>query len=668
MLQVHHQHDNTFVPNPFKPPSGWTPHRGLNADLDTFLNITSFFITDTPPKPNVFPNLQPEESQAIISLRENKDIIIKPADKGGAIVILNRADYITEAERQLCNTEHYRPLDTDLTQNIVKDINKFLQRVKPYLAKDLVSFNTIKDARTPLFYLLPKIHKPGNPGRPIVSAVGGPTEKLSATVDFYLKPLASEVKSYLKDTTDFLNKILDLRQIPAHSFLVTADVSSLYTSIPHRDGILAAKRALDTRGDNSPPTWILLRFLHFVLTCNCFRFNNQHYLQIQGTSMGTKCAPNYAVLFMDQLETNFLTSQPLKPLVWWRFIDDIFFIWTFRREDLCAFMESLSRFHPKIKFTYEVSSTSMNFLDTTVIKEEDGTLQTTLYTKPTDAHLYLHYHSCHPRQQIRNIPFGQLLRVRRICSTLDEFEKHSRVMCDHFRLRGYPRNLLESATVKARNTDRLTLLRKADTNAKTIVPFITKYDPHRQHIGSILKNHRGILNRIGPQMDHSVITVAYKRANNIRNLLVRADIDPPNRTKGSQPCRRPCNLCPFMENCSSVTSKSNKQTFTIRHSINCNSTSVVYMIQCQKCGTQYIGQTGNSIRERFHGHFADIRNKNMHKPVSRHFTSTEHDTENVKIIGLQITPGDVNTRLRTEEAFITYLNTAEPQGLNIRHG
>ncbi|XP_060067078.1 uncharacterized protein LOC132547325 [Ylistrum balloti] len=384
--------------------------------------------------------------------------------------------------------------------------------------------------------------------------------------------------------------------------------------------------------------------------------------------MGTKCAPNYAILFMDRLENNFLESQPLKPLVWWRFIDDIFLIWTFPREALTTFMEGLNRFHPKIKFTHEVSSTQINFLDTTVIKEMDGTLQTTLFTKPTDAHLYLHYRSCHPRQQIRNIPFGQLLRVHRICSTLDEFDKHSRTMCDNFRLRGYPRDLLKSATIKARNADRLPLLRKADTNTKTIIPFITKFDPHRQHIGTISKKHSGILNRIGPKMNNSVITVAYKKANNIRNLLVRSDLNPPNRTSGSQPCRRPCSLCPFMETCSSVSGKSNQQTFIIRQSINCNSISVVYMIQCQICGIQYIGQTGNSIRERFHGHFADIRNANKHKPVSRHFTSMGHDAGSMKITGLKITSQNVNTRLRTEEAFITHLNTAEPHGLNIRHG
>ena len=59
-----------------------------------------------------------------------------------------------------------------------------------------------------------------------------------------------------------------------------------------------------------------------------FKFNKQQYLQVGGTAMGTGAAPNYANLFMDRFETKALDNYPLKPMLWLRFINDIFMIWT----------------------------------------------------------------------------------------------------------------------------------------------------------------------------------------------------------------------------------------------------------------------------------------------------------------------------------------------------
>ena len=136
--------------------------------------------------------------------------------------------------------------------------------------------------------MLPKIHKKNNPGRPIVSACDSPTEKLSEYVDYYIKPLAQKVPSYLKDTNDFLLKLKSLGSIPQNSYLVTIDVTALYTSIPHKEGIRALKLALDKQTDKTPKTWIILRLMIFILKKTCFQFNGKFYVQNSGTTMGTK--------------------------------------------------------------------------------------------------------------------------------------------------------------------------------------------------------------------------------------------------------------------------------------------------------------------------------------------------------------------------------------------
>ena len=138
------------------------------------------------------------------------------------------------------------------------------------------------------FYLLPKIHKAGNPGRPIVSANGHPTEKISEFVDLHLQPHVENLPSYLQDTTDFLRKQDAMGPLPPETLLVSMDVTSLYTNIPHEDGIKACEEVWETRTVKDPPTQIPIKLLTLVLKCNNFEFNGKHYLQIQGTAMGTK--------------------------------------------------------------------------------------------------------------------------------------------------------------------------------------------------------------------------------------------------------------------------------------------------------------------------------------------------------------------------------------------
>ena len=66
---------------------------------------------------------------------------------------------------------------------------------------------------------------------------------------------------------------------------------------------------------------------------------------------------------MDNIETTFLETQKLQRLVWFRYIDDIFFIWTHGEQELQTFLRSLNEFHTNIKFTCESSKQSIAYLD-----------------------------------------------------------------------------------------------------------------------------------------------------------------------------------------------------------------------------------------------------------------------------------------------------------------
>ena len=69
---------------------------------------------------------------------------------------------------------------------------------------------------------------------------------------------------------------------------------------------------------------------------------------------------------MDKVETDFLESQKLKPMVWFRYIDEIFFIWNHGEQELQRFLEELNKTHANLKFTHELSTENISFLDLSV--------------------------------------------------------------------------------------------------------------------------------------------------------------------------------------------------------------------------------------------------------------------------------------------------------------
>ena len=161
----------------------------------------------------------------------------------------------------------------------------------------------------------------------------------------------------------------------------------------------------------------------FVLKNNYFEFNGKVIQQILGTAIETKFAPPYACIYMDKVETSFLETKKMKPLVWFRYIDDVFFIWTHGQEKLDSFLEELNRCKPHLKFTYESSKTTIPFLDIKV-SLSNGDLPTVLHFKSTDSHQFLHYTLSHPDHTKRSIIYSQALTISRICPNKSDFLKH----------------------------------------------------------------------------------------------------------------------------------------------------------------------------------------------------------------------------------------------------
>ena len=221
--------------------------------------------------------------------------------------------------------------------------------------------------RIPVFYTLTKTHKVNLSSRPIISGCDSPTERISAFVDSLLQPIIKEQQSYIKDTTQFINFVEGTR-VPQNAVLVSMDVTSLYTNIPQEEGITTICHAYDTFYTTTPPipTHYLREMLRPILQENSFQFNRKDFLQTHGTAMGTKTAVSFANIFMAKIETAIIDQQSTKPLVWKRYIDDVFSLWDTNREEINNFIEHANNYHPTIKFTADISDEEIIFLDTLI--------------------------------------------------------------------------------------------------------------------------------------------------------------------------------------------------------------------------------------------------------------------------------------------------------------
>ena len=452
--------------NPFKTASNSTAPLGRNNNLDSHilkiekeLDILVYDLNTS--KVKLHDNLSSNQRKALHDLKSNNNIVIKPADKGGSIVIMNKDNYMKETCTQLHDGRFYQKIDNDPTPTLTNKLKLLINELQPNLQNDVLKLIP-SHPRPATFHTILKVYKlpnlvvstcpssnPDNfiieaqrlkinpPGRPIASGIGTLTEYMSAFVDRELQPLLANIPSYIKDTTDFLNKLSRFNNLSDNTILVTLDVTALYSNIPHNYGIGACKKNPYRRTLSTTSSEDICQLIKFILKNNVFSFNDECFLQACGTAMGTRMAPCYANIFMAELEENVLSGYQYKPLAYYRYIDDIFIIWSQGLDILHDFINSINYQHSNIIFTSNISTTSANFLDVT-IDLHGGHISTKTFTKSTDTHAFLSYNSFHPRHIKQYIIYSQFLRYKRICSYDDIFLNDATKIFKYFLARQCP--------------------------------------------------------------------------------------------------------------------------------------------------------------------------------------------------------------------------------------
>ena len=686
--------------------------------LKTYLSSVKSEIVDPKNRRHAKCNLPKNEMEALkelVKVQKERKIVIKQCDKGAGILIINFEDYMKAAKDHLEETMedaegNKKPYYKKVTETVLKDAkDKIMKVLQSGYNNEIITKQEYEamcpESKTPSkFYCNFKVHKPHThipPVRPIISGSGSILENPSKFVDFHLKHIATKHKSYIQDTPDFIRKVEEINnkgELPINAIIVTIDVKALYTNIPQKEGTLSAEEALNERENMQVPTEYIISLLKLILENNIFTFSENLYSQVEGTSMGPRHSPHYADIFMarkidSQISEIFQKYETQSFDFMKRFLDDIFKIFVGSTADLHKIFEEMNLVHPSIKFT--MSHTSNNkepnhlkcscppqdcipFLDTSC-QIRDGRIMLDLHKKDTDKNMYLLPSSCHPPHQHENVPFSLAMRIVRICSLQESREKRFSELKQMFLDRGYRESIVEASIHKARNIPRNIALRKVVNPVSSKRPVaVVSWDPRLPSIDTIQQKHwRSMaqdpyLKKVFPEAP----LVAYRRQRNLREILIRAKLPPPNQmrnqrqVKGMKRCQKNCLICPYIKEGRDISEK--EFTWKINQRISCQSNNLVYMIICTKENCQhkfkiqqkYIGETERKLKDRICEHIGYINTKKTEQATGQHFNLPGHSLSDMKVTVLeQVFKSDPEYRKERESYLIRKFNTYY-QGMN----
>ena len=276
-------------------------------------------------------NISKEERAAIRSIGKDKAVMVLPADKGKATVVMDTEEYEKKVKDMLSDERTYSKLDSDPTPKYRKKLISILDQMRSenkITTKQYHHLNpTSENQNIPRMYCTPKIHKTGNPLRPIVDYTGSIGYNISRALADLLAPLVGKTKYHVQNSKQLADemKVVKLKE---DDMFVSHDVVSLFTNTPIPQSIKIINNKLKKDKTLKKRTLLsqedIVELLEFVLTTTYFMFRGQVYQQKYGTAMGSPVSPIVANLFMEDLEQRAMesASEELRPALWKRYVDN----------------------------------------------------------------------------------------------------------------------------------------------------------------------------------------------------------------------------------------------------------------------------------------------------------------------------------------------------------
>ena len=346
-------------------------------------------------------------------------------------------------------------------------------------------------------------------------------------------------------------------------------------------------------------------------------------------------APSYATLVLGYLE-NELYSQVSNKMgeeighyVYTnrrRFLDDCYINWPYGEDKLKELHDILNNLDNSIQLSAETSCEELPFLDV-MIRKDDTHLTTDIYYKPTDSFQYLPYTSSHPRHTKNNIPYNL---ARRICMIVENQYIRKWRLYDLYDKqillrKQYPAEIVDYGVNKAltQTTEGLRRVREQATE-NNLLCLVTTYNPNNPQVFQQVRKTLPMLNQncsLKSIMSKTKVIHSQLQPRNLKRMLTNSyfsnqkDTDPEVRICGT----KRCGTCPYLKRGKEFTFSATNETFRIKHSMNCTSTNLSYVITCAGCGHNYIRETGDVLRNRVTVHKQQIRDPHTRMlGVSKH--------------------------------------------------
>ena len=295
-------------------------------------------------------------------------------------------------------------------------------------------------------YGLPKVHKDGVSMRPVLSMIHTSQNNIAKYLD-------KKIKSFIpndficKDSFEFVNSIANFEIRTENDFMVSFDVSSLFTNVLLQETIeLCCELWRKNNLDNSDLDEVAFRKLLTFATSNVhFLFNDEWYKQIDGVAMGSPLAPTLASIFLSSIEEKIELFLGKGPLLYKRYVDDIFLVFE-SREHFFPFLDYMNSIHPNIIFTLEQEiNGKLPFLDLLIERKNDH-YETEIYRKKTDTGLYTSINSFCEFKYKRNMIKGLLYRSWSLSSTFSKSIKSIDTLSKLLNNNGYSKSIIDRLT------------------------------------------------------------------------------------------------------------------------------------------------------------------------------------------------------------------------------
>ena len=464
-----------------------------------------------------------EQRTAANELKNHPDIIVRKADKSNIFIVLDRQEYKTKLDSIISDTSKFQRITRNPINSLKIEVNKLIAAANS--SNNTKIIKPIIGEFTPGYlYGNVKIHKTGNPLRPIISQVTTPiyhtAKQLNAIITPYLP-----AKYQINSTDDFLHI---LRATRPHGTLASLDVESLFTNVPVFPTIEIICNAVYSHPILSPPPFernILKKLLTACTTkCPFTHIDGNLYLQKDGVSMGSPLGVAFANFYMTHLENKVFEENPaIKPSVYCRYVDDTFIV----VDSIDSIIQIKNQFqsHSVLKFTHEIGiGNKLNFLDVSV-DTSGPELATSVYQKPTHAGIYLNYNSECPQRYKDGTIKALIHRTYKISSSWSHFQNSVNILKQSLVNNNYPNrnfdHILNSYINKIFRQDPA-----PETNVTHTIfyknQFSFNYKIDERIIKEIVYN-----NTKCTKSSEKLNLVIYYRSNTVTNLVMKNNSSPP---------------------------------------------------------------------------------------------------------------------------------------------